>query len=226
MHYVHCPPAHFHHCSQGRIVAPRHGPAHSCHLRKYCVHTASLQAASVKEQRTTALSQDTGPAPGSEPVGQEDDHRHETRPSSPDSGQDVSTPTLTQAQTQYPSPLLGSPHTTSQKRHKGRDSDHCCGDNHMSTTTTVTTQMEPCCKIPGNQEKLKSIPVKREESVKKCKQNSKRQRASSASPKKLYCFNRALKVKCSSASEFNMPKTETSVPPIAINTNPSSESLC
>ncbi|XP_074471914.1 protein dispatched homolog 1 [Sebastes fasciatus] len=219
MHYVHCPPAHFHHCSQGRVVAPsRQGPAHSCHLRKYCVHTASLQAGSAREQRpatTAAPNQDGGPAPGSEPAGQEVDHRHETRPSSPDSSQIISTP----AQTQCPPPSLGSPHTTSHETQKGRVSD-----NHASTTTTDTTTQPDTCKIPSNQEKLKSIPVTREENVKKC--NSKRERASSASPKKLYCFSRTLKVKCNSASEFNVPKTETSVPPIAINTNPSSESLC
>lgn len=233
MHYVHCPPAHFHHCSQGRVVAPRQGPAHSCHLRKYCVHTASLQAGSAREQRSTtaALNQDAGPAPGpgpvtgSEPVGQEDDHRREMTPSSPDSSQNISTNAPKQSWTQCPSPSLGSPHAA--EKQKARHSDHCCGDNHMSTTTPdATMQMDACCKIPGNQEKLKSIPVTWEESVKKCKRNSKRQRASSASPKKLYCFNRTLKVKCNSASEFNVPKTETSVPPIAINTNPSSESLC
>lgn len=229
MHYVHGPPAHFHPCSQGRVVAPRQGPAHSCHLRKYCVHTASLLAGSAREQRstTTALNQDTGSSPGSVTLGQEDDHRHEMGPRSPDSSQNISTPAPTQPQTQCPSPSLGSPHTTSLERQKAKDSDHCCGENHVSITTTDTTmQMDSCGKIPGNQEKLKSVPVTREESVKKCKQNSKRQRASSASPKKLYCFNRTLKVKCNSASEFSVPKTETSVPPIAINTNHSSESLC
>ncbi|XP_078130795.1 protein dispatched homolog 1 [Sander vitreus] len=214
MHYVHCPPAHFHHCSQGRVAAPRQGPVHSCHLRKYCVHTGSA-----REQRSTA--------PGSEPVGHEDDHRHETRPSGPDSSQNISPPAPTRAQTQCPSPSLCSLHTTSSERQQRRDSGHCCGDNHVSATIAgTTTHMDACCKSPGNQEQLRSISVTREESVKKCKRNSKRQRASSASPKKLYCFNRALKLKCNSASEFNVPKTETSVPPIAIHTNPSSESLC
>ncbi|KAG8011096.1 Protein dispatched-like protein 1 [Nibea albiflora] len=223
MHYVHCPPAHFHHCSQGRVVAQRQGPAHGCHLRKYCVHTASLQAGS-------ALSQDTGPAPGSVTgtplAGQDGDNKHETGPSSPDSSQNISAPSLKPPHIQCPSPSLGSPHTTRHERQKAKDTDHCC-DNHVSITTTDTTmQADACCKIPGNQEKPENIPVTREESVKKCKRNSKRQRASSASPKKLYCFNRTLKVKCNSASEFNVPKSETSVPPIAINTNPSSESLC
>ncbi|KAM9339516.1 protein dispatched homolog 1 [Symphorus nematophorus] len=208
MHYVHCPPAHYHHCSQGRVMSPRQGPVHSCHLRKYCVHTA-------RELRPTspAVTQDTGP---------EDDRRQETRPSSPDSSQNISTP-----QTQCLSPSPDSPHTTSPERQRTKDSDLCCGDDHASATTTDATMQTDCCKIPGNQEKLDSVPVTREDSVKKCKsQDSKRQRASSASPKKLYCFNRTLKVKCNSASEFNVPKTDTSVPPIAINTNPSSESLC
>ncbi|XP_032398819.1 protein dispatched homolog 1 [Etheostoma spectabile] len=214
MHYVHCPPTHLHHCSPGRIAPPRQGPVHSCHLRNYCVHSGSA-----REPRSTA--------PGSEPVGNEDDHRHETRPSGPDSSQNISPPAPTQAQTQCPSPSLGSPHPTSSERQQRRDSGHCCGDNHVSTTAPgTTTHMDACCKIPGNPEQLRSLPVTREESVKKCKRNSKRQRASSASPKKLYCFNRASKVKCNSASEFNVPKTETSVPPISIHTNPSSESLC
>lgn len=211
MHYVHCPPAHFHHCSQGRVVAPRQGPAHSCHLRKYCVHAAGKRSTSTALSQDTgpALSQNMGPAPGSELGGPEEDHRHETRPSSPDSSQNTSTP----AQTRCPSPP--------PERQKGGDSDGCRGDNHVTTDTT--TQVDACCNVPGNQEQL-SVPVTREESVKKCKRNSRRQRASSASPKKLNCFNRTLKVKCNSASEFNVPKTDTSVPPIAIN--PSSESLC
>lgn len=222
MHYVHCPITHFHHCSQGRAVNPRQGPPHTCHLRKYCVHTANLPAGSVKEQRsmTPASNQDTGPAPGpgSESVG-EDVQRQEI---SPDSSLNISTHTQTQPNTQCP-----PPHTPTHEIQRVRDSEHCCGDNHVSTTTTEkTTHMDVCCKIPGNQEKLESIPVTREESVKKCKQNSKRERASSASPKKLYCFNRALKVKCNSASDFSVPKSEASVPPNAINTNPSSESLC
>ncbi|XP_071770341.2 protein dispatched homolog 1 [Centroberyx gerrardi] len=243
MHYVQYPPAHFHHCSQGRVVAPRQGPAHSCHLRNYCVHTANLQGGLAREQRSTtpASTQDSGPAPapgpitGLQSVGQEDNHKPGVKPSSPGVSPNISTPAQTQPQTQAASPssslgcILATPHaasthTTRHERQKATDSDQCCGDNH--TTAETTAQMDACCKIPGNQEKLESIPVTREESVKKCKQNSKRERASSASPKKLFCFNRTLKVKCNSVSEFNVPKTEANVPPLAINTNPSSESLC
>uniref|UniRef100_A0A665WHI2 Protein dispatched homolog 1 n=1 Tax=Echeneis naucrates TaxID=173247 RepID=A0A665WHI2_ECHNA len=188
MHYIHCPSTHYHHCSQGR-VAHRQVPSHSCHLRKYCVHTANLQAGSARDSQTICNA-----AP-------------------------------TQAHAQCPSPSLGFSHAACPERQKMRD--HCCGVNHVPTTTTETTmQTDACCKIPGNQEKLESIPVTREPSDKKSKRTSKSERASSASPKKLYCFNRTLKVKCNSASEFNSPKSETSVPPIAINTNPSSESLC
>ncbi len=233
MHYVHCPPGHFHHCSQGMALAPRQGPAHNCHLREYCIHTASLQASSNRQQRstTTVLNKNTGSTggsvTGSQPVGQEDDHRHEMRPSSPSSSQNTSTRASIQPQTQCASPSLSSSNITNHERQKSKNSDHCCTDNHVSITTTDTTmQIDACCKIPGHQDKLDGVPVTRVESVKKCKQNSKRQRVSSTSPKKLYCFNRTLKVKCNSASEFSMPKTETSVPPIAINTNLSSESLC
>lgn len=230
MHYVHCTPAHFHHCSQARVMAPRQGPAHSCHLRKYCIHNASLQTGSGREQRSTtpASNQYTAPAglvSASVSAGQEEEHRPEMNHSSPDISKNICPPT--QPYTQCPSPSLDSPHTNCHERQKARDRDHCCGDNHVSTTTTQTaTLMDAYSKIPGNQEKFESVPVTREESVKKCKRNSKRERASSASPKKLYLFNRTLKVKCNSASEFNVPKSETSVPPIAVNTNPTSESLC
>ncbi|XP_069559161.1 protein dispatched homolog 1 [Brachyistius frenatus] len=222
MHYVHCPLTHFHHCSQGRVVTPRQGPAHTCHLRKYCVHTANLQPGSVREQRPTspASNPDTAPGPGSgsESVGEEEPQRQET------SHRNISTLTPTQPHPPCPAP---SPQTACHERSRGRHSDHCCGDNHASATTTqTTTHTDACCKIPGNQENLEGIPVTRDESVKKWKQNSKRERASSASPKKLYCFNRTLKVKCNSASEFNVPKSEAGVSPLAINTNPSAESLC
>ncbi|KAM3603534.1 uncharacterized protein V6R79_024202 [Siganus canaliculatus] len=230
MHYIHCPHTHFHHCSpQGRVVAaPRQAPAHSCHLRKYCVHTASLQTASAREHRTGTLKQDTGssPAPGNapNPAAQEDDHRPETRPASPDCNQKISSPVPTQPQTQCPQtqcPQTQCPQTQCPQKATD-DCDGCCVDASVATAHT-----DACCRIPGNQEKLEPVSVPREEdSVKNCKQNSKRQRASSASPKKLYCFNRTLKVKCNSASEFNVPKTETSVPPIAVNTHHSSESLC
>ncbi|KAK2890437.1 protein dispatched homolog 1 [Channa argus] len=231
MHFVHCSPAHFHHCSQGRIMAPREGSVHGCHLRKYCLHTANLQTGSVSEPKTTMPNQSKCPAPsvasGSKSAGQEEVHRPEMSPSNPDSSQTLSSPAPTRPQTQCPSPSLGSSHTICQEAQKVRDRDHCCGDMQVSTTTAQTaTRPDDCCKIPGNQEKLESFPVTREENVKKCKRNSKRERASSASPKKLYCFNRTLKMKCNSASEFNVPKSETSVPPIAVNSNPSSESVC
>lgn len=90
-----------------------------------------------------------------------------------------------------------------------------CADNQVSAAMT----------IPGNQEKTEPMPLAREDGVRKCKQKPVKGRASSSSPKKLYCFNRTLKVKCNSV-EFNVPKTEANVPALAINSNPSSESLC
>lgn len=53
-----------------------------------------------------------------------------------------------------------------------------------------------------------------------------RQPAFSASPSKLSCLNRTLKVKCNSASELDVAKSETSVPPPAVGTKDSTESLC
>uniref|UniRef100_A0A3P9DEI1 Dispatched homolog 1 (Drosophila) n=1 Tax=Maylandia zebra TaxID=106582 RepID=A0A3P9DEI1_9CICH len=96
---------------------------------------------------------------------------------------------------------------------------------HRHEMSLPDTMHMDVCEVPGNQDKPDSIPVTREEIVKTCKRNSKRERAASASPKKLNCFNRTLKVKCNSASD--VPKSEASVPPIAISTtNPSSESSC
>ncbi|XP_068198912.1 protein dispatched homolog 1 isoform X2 [Antennarius striatus] len=171
MHYVHCPPAHFHHCPQGRVVAPRQGPPHNCHLRKYCVHTASLLAGSAREQRpsTTDLNQDPAPASlaRSQPLVQDGDHSHETRPATPDSSQDISTPSPTQPQTRYPAPSPGSPHTTSHDRQRAKNSDHFCGENHVSVMTAdATMQMGSCCKIPGSQENPECVPVTREENIK------------------------------------------------------------
>ncbi|XP_041720847.1 protein dispatched homolog 1 [Coregonus clupeaformis] len=216
MHYVHCPPAHFHHCTPGRL--PRQGP-HSCHLRNYCVHTVPL---------TGGLPRDQHSAP--DPAGLEEAHR--TGGSSGPSG----SPT-TPAQTQGPpASALGC---TLAHTHTG-----CCIANHetqraeekivnslrnqsMDNYVSTTMQKDSCHKIPGNQEKLETstTPVTWEESVKTCKQNPKKERASSASPKKLYCFNRTLRVKCNSV-EFNVPKAEANVPALAINSKPSSESLC
>ncbi|XP_054900268.1 protein dispatched homolog 1 isoform X3 [Poeciliopsis prolifica] len=199
VHYVHCPLTHF--CSQGRAVGPRQGPAHTCHLRKYCVQPAS--------------NQDTGQASGSPNAPQTPDK--ETKHLSPDSTQNGSSLVPTR-------PNGPTAHCENQST---KESVHRCDKNPASAINTDSIpDNDDCRKIPGNQERPESCPVTREQSVKKCKQNSKRVQASSASPKRLYCFNRTLKVKCNSASEFSLPKSEASVPPVAVNSQPSSESLC
>ncbi|KAM9778690.1 protein dispatched homolog 1 isoform 1-T4 [Syngnathus typhle] len=114
---------------------------------------------------------------------------------------------------EVPNPIISSTHTDRHLKTREGACKPACG-----IATETTTQEDVWCKIPRQQEEKAS--------VKKCKQNSKRERASSGSPKKVYCFNRALKVKCNSASEFNVPKSETSVPPIIISSSRSSESLC
>lgn len=215
MHYFHCPLTHFHHCSQGRLVTPRQGAPHTCHLRKHCVHTAALQAA-VGDQRFTSPKQDAGPDPGpgsdSETAGEVIVHRHEV--SLPDSSQNISTT----AQPQSPSPSAGSLHKSCHEC--ATDTSRYRGDDTPTTRTETAMHVG----VPGNQDKPDSIPVTREEVVKTCKRDSKRERAASASPKKLSCFNRTLKMKRSSASD--VPKSEAGVPPTAISTNPSPESLC
>lgn len=185
--YVHCSPAHFHHCPQGRVAAPRQGPAHSCHIRNYCAHAASQQAGSSREQRPTVPNLDRGGA------------RCEVGPPGPDGRLNTEAPPPKQPQAQGPTP--GPPHSTG-------------GGGQQDSGGDVGTQVE-------QREEADSVPVSREEGAK-----SQRRRAPSGSPKKLYCFNRTLKLKCSSASEGNTPKTDASAAPVAINAKHSSESLC
>ncbi|XP_034018781.1 protein dispatched homolog 1 [Thalassophryne amazonica] len=227
MHYVHC--SRLQRCPQGTVVSPRQGPAHCCHLRKYCGHTAHHQTGSSREHRSSPPP----PAQDSEPV------------SDPNSaGQDVHTPELRgnispdcssslPAEIQHPSfssggvvapPRTPSSHTNTHERRNASENNRHCTDDHLSTKTAETA--DACYKVPGNQEELEGILAAREENGKKCKSNSVRERTLSVPPKKLNCFNRTLKVKCNSAADFNVPKSDTSVPPVAVNTNPSSESLC
>lgn len=215
MHYVHCSPAHsHHHHSQGRMAAPRQGATPSCHLRNYCAHTASQQAGSTREQRSTAQSPDR--SPGSAIMGAAVCQRRDAGRSSPDGSQNLKPPSPKQPRTQDPAPASDAPRSAGVE---AKDGEPCPGDTPIPTTTDTAVQRDG--QTPGN-----SVPVTREESVKTCKQNPKSQGASCASPKRLYCYNRTLRTKCSSTSEFNVPKSETSVPPVAINAKHSPESLC
>ncbi|KAL0967549.1 hypothetical protein UPYG_G00253650 [Umbra pygmaea] len=205
VHYVHCPPTHFLHCTSGRL--PRQDP-HTCHLRNYCIHTAPLPGGLPREQCSTPdlAGMTSGPR-----------ETHVTRP-----------------QTQGPPACalgcaLAPTHTgcctaNQETQSPGDETVNALSDQCVKNHVSAATLKDTCHKMPGNQEKLETsiTPVKREDSVKKCKRNSKKDRASSASPKKLYCFNRTLKVKCNSV-EFNVPKAEVNGPALSV---PSSESLC
>lgn len=116
MRYVRCPPAHFHHCAQGRMAAPRPGPAHSCHLRNQCSQAASRQAGS-----GWSTAQNPDRTPGSAPAG--DPGR-----SSPNGGQNTQPPSLKQPQTPDPSPAPDAPRA---------------GDTSVPTTTTGTASVPP-----------------------------------------------------------------------------------
>ncbi|KAM4528802.1 protein dispatched homolog 1 isoform 1-T1 [Fundulus diaphanus] len=208
VHYVHCPLTQFHHCSQGRPVGPRQGPAHACPLRKYCVQPASHQDSSKAS------------GPGSAPQTAD----NVTKPLNPDGDQDASSQAPTRPNGRCASP---SEQTARHDKHWMKESEHCCEANPASIIITeAITDLADCAKIPGNQERTDSIPVTREQSAKRCKRSSRRERPPPAAPKRPYCFSRTLKVRCSSASEFNVPKGEASEPPVAANTQPCSESLC
>uniref|UniRef100_A0A3Q3D8W9 Protein dispatched homolog 1 n=1 Tax=Hippocampus comes TaxID=109280 RepID=A0A3Q3D8W9_HIPCM len=205
-HCVPCPPPHLHRCGPGRVVYPRQAPAPCCHLHKYCIHAASPEAISDQRASSHRAAQKDGSFRGSEPNAQEPDH-----------GPILSTPAVTQT------PRSPATQDSSQTdRHQGPNARDGRRHPPCGVTAETATQEDVWRKIPGQQE---SAALPQKPCVKKCKQNSKRERTS-ASPKKLDCFNRALKVKCNSASEFNVPKSETSVPPIIVNSSRSSESLC
>ncbi|XP_056150462.1 protein dispatched homolog 1 isoform X2 [Lampris incognitus] len=221
LHYVHYSPAHFHHTSPGKAVTPMHEVAHTCHLKNYCCHTATLQVDPASKQRPTAkgLTQDISSAPGHitdlKSVGQqEENHKAEVRPTSPDLGPNFSTTAQAKSQAKglpsfmvcaLPLPDTTSTHLTSHGMQRETEKDRCYSGNHKFTTSTKTMmQTNVYCK------------------VKKFKQPSKRE-VFSASQNNLYCFNRTLRVKCNSVSEFK-PNTEADMPSLAINI--SSESLC
>lgn len=114
--HVHCvrsPPAHFHHCAQGRTASSRQGPAHSCHLRNYCSHAA--RSAAQNPDRT----------PGSAPVGTADRQRPDTGRLSPDVSQNIDPPSLKQPQTPDPSDTP------------------CTGDTPVPPTSTTETASIP-----------------------------------------------------------------------------------
>ncbi|KAJ8009168.1 hypothetical protein DPEC_G00086100 [Dallia pectoralis] len=208
MHYVHCPPPHFHHCSPGRV--PRQG--HSCHLRNYCIHTVPLPGGVPRDQCT-------GP---DQAVLEE---AHQTGGSS--STRETPVPPLKTPGP--PASCMGCALTPSHAanhdtRGAGEKNVNAFSDQSVNNHMPPSVQMDACHRMPGNQEHLETdaTSVTKEESVKKSKRNSKKEKASLASSKKLYCFNRTLKLKCNSV-EYNVPKSDVNVPALVI---PSSESLC
>lgn len=197
VHYVHCPYTHLHNCSQGRLLAPKQGSAQACQLRKFCIQSPNLQPASAREQRciTSAAGQDASSGPASE-TSKENDNCG--------SCQSIPAKGVRQAQEE----CLVSQETCQEK--------HRADDDRRAESPASSKQTHTDCKTPGNQETQERRVGKR------CKQISTGE--SPASPKKLSCFNRTLKVKCSSASEVHVPKNEASMPPPAVV--PSPESIC
>ncbi|KAJ8391551.1 hypothetical protein AAFF_G00088730 [Aldrovandia affinis] len=206
-HYVHhAPPTlhhHLHHhhphCPQGPR-AQRPTP-HACHLRSYCVHTVQQPP-------------DHQGAPDSTNVAPDDPQRL---------GPNGAVPAAVAV-----SPELAAKTVTAGGRVENLRLR--AGDRSVPEPAG-----SPCCEVPGHRERLGgaspsvgrggSSAQKRGKPSRKDKRE--RERAASASPKKLYCFNRTLKDKCNSHdSSQHTPKAETNVPALALNSKPSSESLC
>ncbi|XP_067098473.1 protein dispatched homolog 1 [Osmerus mordax] len=209
MHYVHCPPAHFHPYPPGRV--PRPGPPHSCHLQKYCDHTRlqDPQPQGSAEDTDTSILEESLVSGGS------------------------CTYCPPAAQTQVPCPGSSLPRTCGAHTHPGP-----CPARHSSpgreeragaglrgdTKGSAVVPSEACCQIPGSQDEPDPVTsVGDNRANRKWKQKPRKEKANSS--KKLFCFNRTLKVKCNSG-EFNVPKSEASLPALAINSKPSTESLC
>ncbi|XP_051909289.1 protein dispatched homolog 1 [Hippocampus zosterae] len=128
------------------------------------------------------------------------------------------------AEPQAPSLILGTPAATQTPpspatrdssptgRHEGPNPRDGTRHPPCGATAETATPDDVWRKIPERQESA-ALPQKKLERT-------------SASPTKRYCFNRASKAKRNSASEFDVPKSDTSVPAVIINGSRSSESLC
>uniref|UniRef100_A0A1A8GPY1 Protein dispatched homolog 1 n=1 Tax=Nothobranchius korthausae TaxID=1143690 RepID=A0A1A8GPY1_9TELE len=173
-------------------------PARAVTPRPGLAHSCHLRKYCVNSP-PPILNQDTGPAPASVPQTVGAEAGPVGADGDPRMGSD---------------PPVGPPtaHTACPEGPRTAESSQCC--EHFSPRT-VTDPVGSC-----------HAPVTRQEGVRTCKQNSKRERASAASSKKRCCFNRTLKVRSSSAAESHEPSREATVSPAAVNTHPPSESLC
>lgn len=89
--HIRCLPAHFHHCTQGRMAGARQGPVPTCQLRNLCSRTAT---GSAREARSTAQNPERTPASGAAGTA---------------AWQNIEPPSLKQAQTGDPSPASDAP---------------------------------------------------------------------------------------------------------------------
>lgn len=219
MHYMHCPPAtHYHPCSQVRLPRPGHN---GCHLRGYCVHPMHLQQQQVRGLPETQAGEEAAAQVGTCSIPNLNHAPHLPCPLSALAQSSPLVHTHTACATSHELQCFGG------KAQGGpnpmNEACNCVG----KSVAKQAMPMDACRKTQGETEKPDAPVVPQEASLKKCKSKyrGKKDEATSASPKKLNCFNRTLKGKCNSV-EFNKPKAEANVPVIAINSKPSTESLC
>lgn len=219
MHYMHCPPAtHYHPCSQVRLPRPGHN---GCHLRGYCVHPMHLQQQQVRGLPETQAGEEAAAQVGTCSIPNLNHAPHLPCPLSALAQSSPLVHTHTACATSHELQCFGG------KAQGGpnpmNEACNCVG----KSVAKQAMPMDACHKTQGETEKPDAPVVPQEASLKKCKSKyrGKKDGATSASPKKLNCFNRTLKGKCNSI-EFNKPKAEANVPVIAINSKPSTESLC
>ncbi|KAG9344662.1 hypothetical protein JZ751_010348 [Albula glossodonta] len=208
-HYIRHAPAllhhhhHHHHCPQSRAQRPA---PHTCHLRDYCMHTVQLQQQHQQPPNHQGAPDFTTVVDEPQQLGP-----NGTIPAAV--GVCPDTPVKT---------FKPGDHAENHRAQTGENTE-CAGDHVPERATT------PCWEAPGNRERPAANSSTRQEgsTQRRCKPNRKEKREkASASPKKLYCFNRTLKDKCNSLDSPHMPKAETNVPALAMNSKPSSESLC
>ncbi|KAI4888932.1 hypothetical protein NFI96_025070, partial [Prochilodus magdalenae] len=213
MNYVQCPPAHFHQCSQAQSRVPGPIKSRGCYLRGYGVHTLHLQPQARPPDesglKACQLNNPCNPSvsPPEGPLALSSSAVHTQMPTyqcctSPQTPMVCGTNNETKSGDNIMNP-------------KVFQSVVC---NHIKTNATNDSSGF----VQGNYEKLKTGPTVLDRSV-QCKHYRKDTNENADSSKQLNCFNRT--IKCNSV-EFHKPKAETNVPVLAINSHPSSESLC
>uniref|UniRef100_A0A8B9HP08 Protein dispatched homolog 1 n=1 Tax=Astyanax mexicanus TaxID=7994 RepID=A0A8B9HP08_ASTMX len=203
LNYVKCAPARFHQCSKTQTPRSGHLKSHACYLKGYGLHSLNLQP-------------QTHPTDASELDG--------SRPCNCS----LSPPEDPSVLSSFPTNDCGTLPQTPRTCIKQKSGDQTLNPKVFQDTacnqkkTNVTN--DTCESVQSHHEELKPASTTLDTSV-QCSQDQKdiSERADSLKP--LNYFNRTMKLKCNSV-EFHKLKIDANVPVLAINSQPSSESLC